>query len=265
MKKNIFDLTGDVALVTGASRGLGRSFAKALASAGADVVITGRSSETLKPACQEIEAYGGRVLALELDVCDHDSIRKMVADATSAFGKIDILVNNAGCNIRKPSLDVAWEEWDRILNTILKGSFFMAQAAARGMKERGYGRIINVGSATSVFGNGGIVPYCASRGGIKQMTMGLADEWAPFGITVNCLAPGWFKTEQTKVLFENAAWVEHLNGRIPQNRPGQEGDLDGAITFLASRASTYMTGQIIFIDGGYTIGSIQASGQFSRV
>lgn len=260
MDRNLFDLEGNIALVTGASRGLGKAFSKALAAAGADLIITSRSLATLLPVQKEIEeCYGRRVLPLELDVRTQSNIESVVEKATIHFGKIDVLVNNAGCNIRKPSLDVTWDDWDLVVNTILKGGFFMAQAVARGMKERGYGRIINIGSATSIFGAAGIVPYCASRGGIKQMTMGLANDWASFGITVNCLAPGWFDTEQTHALFENQSWVSRLGERIPLKRPGQSNDLDGAIVFLASRASTYMTGQIIFIDGGYTTGTIQAS------
>ena len=260
MNEKLFNLEGNIALITGASRGLGKAFSKALAAAGADLVITGRSLDTLLSVQKEIEElYARRVLPLELDVRSLSSIERVVEEATAHFGKIDILVNNAGCNVRKPSLDVTWDDWDLVVNTILKGGFFMAQAVARGMKERGYGRIINIGSATSIFGAAGIVPYCASRGGIKQMTMGLANDWAPFGITVNCLAPGWFETEQTRALFGNETWVSRLGERIPLKRPGQTDDLDGAVIFLASHASAYMTGQIIFIDGGYTTGTIQAS------
>lgn len=260
MDGNLFDLKGHVALVTGASRGLGKAFSMALAAAGADLIITSRSLPSLRAVQKDIEErHGCRVLAVDLDVCNQGAIERAVEKSTLHFGKIDVLVNNAGCNIRKPSFDVTWNDWDRVVNTILKGGFFMAQAVARGMKERGYGRIINIGSATSIFGAAGIVPYCASRGGIKQMTMGLANDWAPFGITVNCLAPGWFDTEQTHTLFENQTWVSRLGERIPLKRPGQSHDLDGAIVFLASRASAYMTGQILFIDGGYTTGTIQAS------
>jgi gluconate 5-dehydrogenase len=141
----------------------------------------------------------------------------------------------------------------------LRGAFFVAQAVARKMIPRLYGRIINIGSVTSVFGYAGITPYCASRGGVKQMTMSLADEWGRYGITVNCLAPGWFKTEQNKVLYENKKWVEYICDRIPLKRPGQPDDLDGAIVFLASDESKYITGQIILVDGGITTGATKAT------
>jgi gluconate 5-dehydrogenase len=145
------------------------------------------------------------------------------------------------------------------MDTNLRGSFFVAQAVAKRMIPNRYGRIINIGSVTCVFGYAGITPYCASRGGVKQMTMSLADDWGSYGITVNCLAPGWFRTEQTKLLYENAAWLDYLNDRIPLKRPGQPHDLDGAIVFLASDASAYMTGQTLLIDGGISTGATKAS------
>jgi gluconate 5-dehydrogenase len=254
-----FDLTGKVAVVTGASRGLGQYLGRALAKAGADLVITSRRLSDLKPFQEEIEALGRLVLPLELDLRDAESIAAAAPAATRHFGKIDILVNNAGCNVRKPALDVTWDDWNLVLDTNLRGSFFVAQAFAKGMVERGYGRIINIGSVTSVFGYAGIAPYCASRGGIKQLTMSLADEWGSHGVTVNCLAPGWFKTKQTAVLYENEKWVEYLKDRIPLKRPGRPTDLDGAIVFLASHASEYITGQTLLVDGGITTGATRAS------
>jgi len=256
---NLFDLTGKVAIVTGASRGLGQYFSRALARAGADLVITSRQRDSLDASRSEIEALGRRALPLALDVRDYDSIQRMVDRAVSDFGKIDVVVNNAGCNVRRPALDVSWEDWDLVVNTNLRGPFFVAQAVARQMIPRQRGRIINIGSVTSVFGYAGIAPYCASRGGIKQLTMSLADEWGKHGITVNCLAPGWFKTKQTQVLYENDAWVEYLCDRIPLKRPGQPNDLDGAIVFLASDASEYMTGQTLLVDGGISTGATKAT------
>jgi NAD(P)-dependent dehydrogenase (short-subunit alcohol dehydrogenase family) len=205
-----------------------------------------------------VKSLGRRALSLDLDVRNHDSIRKMVADAEAAFGHIDILVNNAGCNVRKPALDVTWDDWNLILDTNLRGSFFVAQAVARGMIERRYGRIINIGSVTSVAGYAGLGPYGASRGGIRQLTMSLADDWGKFGVTVNCLAPGWFRTEQNKVLYENKEWVDYLTDRIPVKRPGQPQDLDGAIVFLASESSRYVTGQTLLVDGGISTGAVHA-------
>jgi NAD(P)-dependent dehydrogenase (short-subunit alcohol dehydrogenase family) len=259
MSSPFFDLSGRVALITGASRGLGQYFGRALAHAGADLVITSRTLDSLRGFQEEIESLGRRAVPLELDVRDFDSIQRMAAAAGQAYGKIDILVNNAGCNVRKPALEVTWDDWNLILDTNLRGAFFVAQAIARGMIPRGYGRIINVGSVTSVFGYAGLAPYSASRGGIKQLTMSLADDWGPHGVTVNCLAPGWFRTQQTKVLYENNEWVEYITDRIPVKRPGHPNDLDGAIIFLASEESRYVTGQTLLVDGGISTGSTRAT------
>lgn len=254
----IFNLTGRVALVTGTSRGLGQYFARALARAGADLILTSRDRRTLANFEQEIHALGRRSFSVSLDVLNEDSIRAAAAEAEKAFGKIDILVNNAGMNIRKPALDVTWDDWNRILDTNLRGSFFMAQAVAKGMITREYGRIINIGSVTSVAGYAGLAPYGASRGGIRQLTMSLADDWGPYGVTVNCLAPGWFQTNQNKVMYENREWVEYLCERIPVKRPGRPDDLDGPVVFLASEESRYVTGQILLVDGGISTGAMRA-------
>jgi len=256
---SLFDLTGQVAIVTGTSRGLGQYFARALARAGADLVLTSRDRESLKYFEAEIKALGRRAIALELDVRQPASIEQMVGEATAAFGQIHILVNNAGCNVRKPALDVTWDDWNMVLDTNLRGSFFVAKAVARGMIEHDYGRIINIGSVTSVFGFAGLAPYCASRGGIRQLTMSLADDWGRHGLTVNCLAPGWFRTDQNKVLYEDPEWVEYLIDRIPVKRPGLPQDLDGAVVFLASEASRYITGQTLLVDGGISTGATRAT------
>ncbi len=263
--RGLFDLTGQVAIVTGTSRGLGQYFARALAKSGADVVLTSRHLESLAPFEAEIKALGRKAISLELDVRNQQSIEYMVSRAHEAFGRIDILVNNAGCNVRKPALDVTWEDWNLILDTNLRGSFFVAQAVARHMIPRGYGRIINIGSVTSVAGYAGIAPYGASRGGIRQLTMSLAHDWGRHGITVNCLAPGWFRTEQNKVLYEDQEWVEYLCERIPLKRPGQPSDLDGAIVFLASESSKYLTGQTLLVDGGISTGAMRALPQAKAV
>jgi len=259
MSDKLFDLSGQVAIVTGTSRGLGQYFAMALAKAGADLVLTSRSRKTLAPFEAEIKALGRRAVSLELDVRDEQSIERMAAEAEAAFGQIHILVNNAGCNIRKPALDVTWADWNQILDTNLRGTFFVAQAVARRMIPRNYGRIVNIGSVTCVAGYAGLAPYGASRGGVKQMTMSLADDWGKHGVTVNCLAPGWFRTEQNKVLYENQEWVEYLSDRIPLKRPGQPHDLDGAVVFLASEASRYVTGQTLLVDGGISTGATRAT------
>jgi NAD(P)-dependent dehydrogenase (short-subunit alcohol dehydrogenase family) len=256
--RELFDLSGQVAIVTGTSRGLGQYLARALAKSGADLVLTSRDRDSLLDFESEVKALGRRTVALELDVRNQQSIEKMVAKAVEAFGHIDILVNNAGCNVRKPALEVTWDDWNLILDTNLRGSFFVAQAVARHMIPRGYGRIISIGSVTSVAGYAGLGPYGASRGGIRQLTMSLADDWGKHGITVNCLAPGWFRTEQNKVMYEDKEWVEYICDRIPMKRPGQPNDLDGAIVFLASESSRYVTGQTLLVDGGISTGAARA-------
>jgi NAD(P)-dependent dehydrogenase (short-subunit alcohol dehydrogenase family) len=259
---NFFDLTGQVAIITGASRGLGQYFSRALGRAGAKLIITSRKAGDCDKFIEELAALGIEARALTLDVRNQGSIATFGPAAETAAielgGRVDILVNNAGCNIRKPALDVSWDDWNTILDTNLRGAFFVVQTVARGMVQRGYGRIINISSVTSMFGYAGLAPYGASRGGIRQLTMSLADDWGKHGVTVNALAPGWFKTEQNKVMYEDAEWVEYLKERIPLNRPGAPDDLDGAVVFLASEASRYVTGQTLLVDGGITVGSTRA-------
>ena len=259
MSDKLFDLSGQVALVTGASRGLGQYMGRALAKAGADLVVTSRRKEDLDGFVQEIEALGRKAFPVALDVRREASIRAMAEEVERNIPRVHILVNNAGCNVRKPALEVTWDDWNLVLDTNLRGSFFVAQHVARMMLPHGYGRIINIGSVTSVFGYAGLAPYTASRGGIRQLTMSLADDWSPHGITVNCLAPGWFQTAQNRVLYENEDWVRYLVERIPVKRPGEPHDLDGAVVFLASESSRYITGQTLLVDGGITTGSTRAT------
>lgn len=253
-----FDLSGRVAMVTGASRGLGESFARVLAAAGADLIITSRTAASLDPLAEELTALGHSVACVELDVREYESIQRATAEAVRHFGRIDVLVNNAGCNVRKPAAEVTWADWNEVVDTNLRGAFFVAQAAAWQMIPRRYGRIINIGSVTCVAGYAGLAPYGASRGGIKQMTMSLAHDWGQYGVTVNCLAPGWFKTAQNRVLYDDPGWLEYLIERIPLGRPGQPGDLDGALLLLASDAGRYITGQTLLVDGGISIGAMRA-------
>lgn len=253
-----FDLTDRVAVVTGASRGLGESFARALARAGANLAITSRTRESLEPLADELRSLGRKVACIALDVRDHASIQQAMAKVVREFTQIDILVNNAGCNIRKPAAEVTWDDWNEIVNTNLRGAFFVAQAAALQMIPRRYGRIINIGSVTCVAGYAGLAPYGASRGGIKQMTMSLAHDWGPHGITVNCLAPGWFKTHQNRALYEDPGWVDYLCERIPLGRPGEMRDLEGALLLFASDAGKYITGQTLLVDGGISVGAVRA-------
>lgn len=247
-----------IAFVTGASRGLGKGFALTLARAGYDLVISAREAADCAATEQEIHALGRECRSVSLDVRDYDSIQRAAAEAEAAFGKVDVLVNNAGCNRRKPALEVTWDDWNTVLETNLRGTFFVSQAIARGMVERRYGRIINIGSVTCVAGYAGLAPYGASRGGVKQLTMSLASDWGPHGIAVNCLAPGWFRTAQNNVMYEDTEWVEYLSERIPLGRPGQPGDLDGALLFLAGESSGYVTGQTLLVDGGISVGQVRA-------
>ncbi len=254
----MFDLTGKKAFVSGASRGLGRQFALALARAGADVAITSRTLASLESTKEEVRTIGRECFDVEMDVLEEQSLHQAASSAENHFGQIDILINNAGCNIRKPALEVTWQDWQTIVDTNLRGAFFLAQALAGGMISKGYGRIVNIGSVTCVAGYAGLAPYGASRGGIRQMTMSLSHDWGPHGITVNCLAPGWFKTEQNASLYEDKDWVEYVEERIPLARVGRPGDLDGTCIFLSSDASAYITGQTILVDGGISVGAMKA-------
>jgi gluconate 5-dehydrogenase len=255
---NLFDLSGKIALVTGASRGLGNNMARALVNAGADIAVTARSMDSLVSVQKEFESCGVRVLPVVLDVQKQDSIIGAVKKTEDYFGRIDILVNNAGVNKRKFAVDYTWEEWDWILDTNLKGSFFMAREAAKGMIARKYGRIINIGSGTAFFGYKTVAPYSAGRGGVKQMTMCLAAEWAEHGITVNCICPGWFITDISRKQFEDRKWAGHLLERLPAKRFGEPHDLDTALVFFASEASAYVNGQTICVDGGFSTGDCPA-------
>lgn len=249
----LFDLTGRRALVTGGSRGIGQALAVALARAGATVAVTARSRDSLAKTCGAIESAGGTAIAIAQDVSDPDSARDGVAEAVRTLGGLDILVNNAGIEEVRPSLDVDPPLWDRIVDTNLKGAFFVAQAAARAMRDGGNGgAIVNLCSLTSYVGVPTAVPYGASKSGLLGMTHALATEWAPLGIRVNAIAPGYFRTAMTEVFYENEDWQNRMLSRIPLARFGSEAtDIGGVAVFLVSDAAAYVTGVCIPVDGGY--------------
>ncbi len=247
----LFSLSGKAALVTGGGRGLGRAIALALARAGADVAVASRTQAELDQVAGEIESLGRRSAALQADISRPAEAKGAVREAAKAFGHLDILVNAAGVNRRTPSLEVDEELWDWILDVNLKGMFFASQEAARLMRDQGRGSIINIASVLSEIGIPTIAPYAASKTGVLGLTRTLAAEWGPYGIRVNAIGPGYFPTKMTQRLFADPDWVARLNRQVPLGRPGQPDDLGGAAVFLASDASSYVTGQVIYVDGGY--------------
>lgn len=247
----LFSLEGHKALVTGASRGIGQALAAALAGAGADVAVTARDAASLEETVAAIDALGRKAVPLAQDVRDVAGSRVAVARAADELGGLDILVNNAGYEEVTPSLDIEEAVWDRVVDTNLKGAFFMAQAAARQMQAGRGGAIINLASLTSYVGVPTAVPYGASKAGIIGMTNALATEWASLGIRVNAVAPGYFRTAMTDVFYRDSAWQASMLAKIPLGRFGGMNDLAGAVIFLASDASAYITGQCIPVDGGY--------------
>ncbi len=245
-----FDLEGRKALVTGASRGIGEALAVGLARFGADVALAGRDMGRLDRCAEAVAAAGRRAVPVEIDVRSVPSVRAGIARAADRLGGLDILINNAGMEQVCPSLEVEEELWDKILDTNLKGAFFAAQSAARLMRQGG-GTIVNVCSLTSAVGVPTAVPYGASKSGLLGMTRALATEWAPLGIRVNGIGPGYFRTELTEAFYADEGWARAMLAKIPAGRFGDLRDLVGATVFLCSNAARYITGQILYIDGGY--------------
>lgn len=245
-----FSLSGKRALVTGASRGIGRAIAIGLARAGADIAVAARKRESLDEVVPLIRAAGGRAAAIAMDVSKPEACAAGVAEAAAELGGLDILVNNAGVEEVCRSLDVDEALWDRILDTNLKGAFFCAQAAAKAMQQEG-GSILNLCSLTSEVGVPTAVPYGSSKSGLLGMTRALAVEWAPLGIRVNSLGPGYFRTALTDVFYRDEAWQQAMLRKIPLARFGKLDDLVGASIFLCSDAAAYVTGIYLPIDGGY--------------
>jgi gluconate 5-dehydrogenase len=252
--RELFDLTGQVALVTGGSRGLGLEIAEGLAEAGASVALTGRRRSWLDEAAARLRATGAEPLALELDVADADGPRGAVARTAERFGGLDLLINNAGISWGAPSLDYPEDRWRAVLDVDLTGAWRMCQAAAPRMIERGGGRIVMVSSVAGLVGTPpevqDTVAYAAAKAGLNGLTRDLAVKWARHGINVNAIAPGYFPTRMTAGLIErNESQMRALS---PLGRLGREGELKGAVVFLCSRAASYVTGQILAVDGGMT-------------
>jgi len=249
----MFSLEGRVALVTGAGRGIGRALALGLADAGADVVCLARTQAEVEAAAEEVRAKGRRAMAGTADVTNQEQVASAVEAAIAEFGKIDILVNNAGINIRKPALEVEEQDWDRVVATNLKGPFLVAQTVGRHMCRRGYGRIINVSSVGGAVALRTGVAYGASKAGLLHMTRILAMEWARYGVTVNAIGLLYIDTALTEKLLQDEQYVAEILARTPMRRIGDLSELVGPVVFLASDASSYVTGQALMVDGGMSI------------
>jgi NAD(P)-dependent dehydrogenase (short-subunit alcohol dehydrogenase family) len=254
MTANPFDLTGKVAVVTGGGTGLGNGMAGGLARAGALVVLASRRQDVVDRAAAEIRAAGGKAEGVSLDVTRIKELQAFFDAIAKRHGGLDILVNNAGTNRRNPALEYTEQDWDTVLNLNLKSVFFCCQAAARIMKERGGGKIINTASLSSAIASSNQSAYSPSKAGVRMLTMQLAFEFAPYRINVNAIGPGWFRTPLNDDLFRNEAWARGATALIPWSRTGTPDDLAGAAVFLASRASDYVTGQVIYVDGGMLAG-----------
>ena len=253
MAKALFDLTGRVALVTGAYRGLGFSIARGLAQAGATVILNGRKPDELAKAAKALTDAQLKADVAVFDITDRDAIRAGVDAANATHGGIDILVNNAGIQRRAPLVDFSQKEWDEVIATNLTAPFVVSQAVLPGMIAKKRGKIIHIASLMSELARPTVVPYTAAKGGVRQLTRGMAVELAPMGIQVNAIAPGYFATEMNRALIDNAEFNAWVCKRTPAGRWGQPDELAGLAVFLASGASDYMTGQMLVMDGGMSV------------
>ncbi|MCW6510785.1 SDR family oxidoreductase [Lichenifustis flavocetrariae] len=246
----LFDLSGKTALITGSSGGLGFAMARGLAEAGATLVLNGRDQDKLKAAVRTLADEGHKVSAEAFDVTDEAAVTAAFARFDTAGAAIDILVNNAGIQFRKPLVDLAVADWRRVIETNLTSAFLIGREAAKRMIARGGGKIINIGSLTSEVARATVAPYTAAKGGIKLLTRSMAAEWAAHNIQANAIGPGYILTEMNKALIENQSFDAWVKGRTPTGRWGTPDDLIGAAVFLASPASAYVNGHILYVDGG---------------
>ena len=246
-----FGLDGKVALVTGSSQGLGRAMALALAQAGADVIINGRDAAKLAPVVAEVEKLGRRATAIQADLGQRADVQRLIEQAIAWQGHLDILVNNAGIIKRTPAADHSDADWDLVLSVNLDGVFTACRAAGKHMLTRGSGKIINIASLLTFFGGITVPGYAASKGAVGQLTKALSNEWAGKGVQVNAIAPGYMSTDNTAALQADAVRSQEILSRIPANRWGEPSDLEGAVVFLASPASDYLSGIVMPVDGGW--------------
>ena len=246
-----FGLSGKVALVTGSSQGLGRAMALALAQAGAAVIINGRDASKLRPVVSEVEKLGGAVIGIAADLGQREDVRRLVSEAIAWKGQLDILVNNAGIIRRAPAVDHTDADWDAVLNVNLDGVFTACREAGRHMLARGSGKIINIASLLTFFGGITVPGYAASKGAVGQLTKALSNEWSSKGVQVNAIAPGYMRTDNTAALQADPVRSKEILSRIPAGRWGEPSDMEGAVIFLASSASNYLTGHVMTVDGGW--------------
>jgi NAD(P)-dependent dehydrogenase (short-subunit alcohol dehydrogenase family) len=252
--KNYFDVKGKVAVVTGASSGLGRQFALCLAEQGANVAVLARRLEKLNEVRTEAEKFGVKCLPVQCDVTDTAQVKNAIDTVVKTFGRIDILINNAGAGFHTPAVETTDEDWQKVINTNVNGVFYVAREVGRVMVRQHYGKIVNTGSFHCVVTMNGVPRsgYSTSKGAVLMMTKALAAEWAKEGITVNAIGPGYFESEMAAKVT-NAAYDEGIKRGCPMGRRGKPGELNGAMLFLASDASSYVTGQLLLVDGGWTI------------
>lgn len=253
MCMEVFELRGQVALVTGASKGLGKSMAMALAEAGADIVMVARGPVKLAEAEKEVADMGVRTLAIAADVTIPEDVEKVVNQALAKFGKIDILVNNVGTYTGKPIVESTTEDWSNLINTNLTSTYLCCRTVGKHMIERQRGKVVNMAAAIGALGARNSAAYCASKGGVIQLTRALAVEWARYNITVNAIAPGTMETEITAKMLEDPKVRKALESKVPMKRIGRPSDLTGTVVFLSASGSDYITGQTVFVDGGFSV------------